>query len=101
MGYLLYGRPPEAIEIEDRDLAHLKIVVIAKLRRGEPFAFSFEHGIEGATGRSTVWLHPTIPLQFSFLDPQQPPINRKWIDALVVSANSVDGLRLIPEPPAE
>lgn len=101
MGYLLYGRPAEAIEIEDRALAHVKIVVIAKLRRGEPLAFSFEHGSDGDVGRSTVWLHPAIPLQFNFDEPQQPPINRRWIDALVVSANSVDGLRLIPEPPAE
>ncbi len=98
MGYLLYGRPAETIEVEDRALAHLKIVMIAKLRRGEPFAFSFEYGLDGPDGRSTVWLHPAIPLQFSFDDPQQPPINRRWIDELVVSANSVDGLRLIPEP---
>lgn len=98
MGYLRYGRPAETIEIEDRALAHIKIVVIAKLRRGEPFAFSFEHDVDGSSGRSTVWLHPAIPLQFEFLEPQQPALNRAWVDALVVSANSMDGLRLLTEP---
>jgi|SRR5690554_820286 hypothetical protein len=98
MGYLLYGRPAEEIEIEDRTLAHVKIVVLSKLRRGESFAFSFEHDVTEGVGRSTIWMHPSIPLRFKFLGSRQPAINREWLDLLVVSANSVDGLRLIPEP---
>lgn len=97
MGTLMYGRPAEKIEIEDRTLAHIKIVILAKLRRAEAFAFSFEHD-DHVEGRSTIWMHPSIPLQFSFPSTQQPTINRQWLDLLVVSANSVDGLRLIPEP---
>lgn len=98
MGYLLYGRPAEAIEIDDRTLAHVKIVILAKLRRGEAFAFSFEHDVRDGSGRSTIWIHPTIPIQFNFAGSRQPVLNREWIDALIVTANSVDGLRLIPEP---
>lgn len=97
MGLLLYGRPAEKIEIDDRVLAHLKIVILAKLRRGEPLAFSFEHDVDDGSGRSTIWLHPTIPLQFTFSSVDQPAINRAWLDELVVSGNSLDGLRLIPE----
>lgn len=97
MGLLLYGRPAEKIEIDDRALAHLKIVILAKLRRGEPLAFSFEHDVEDESGRSTIWLHPTIPLQFTFSSVEQPVINRAWLDELVVSGNSLDGLRLSPE----
>src|SRR5690606_27277055 len=98
MGYLLYGRPAEEIEIEDRALAHVKIVVIAKFRRGESFAFSFEHDANDGLGRSTLWMNPAIPLRFKFNGSRQPTINRDWLEQLVVSANSVDGLRLIPEP---
>ncbi len=98
MGYLLYGRPAEEIEIDDRALAHVKIVMLAKLRRGESFAFSFEHDASEGLGRSTIWMNPAIPLRFKFLGSRQPAINRDWLDLLVVSANSVDGLRLIPEP---
>ena len=97
MGLLQYGRPAEKIEIDDRALAHLKIVILAKLRRGEPLAFSFEHDVEDESGRSTIWLHPSIPLQFTFGSVEQPTINRAWLDELVVSGNSLDGLRLIPE----
>jgi hypothetical protein len=98
MGLLLYGRPPEEIDIDDRTLAHLKIVILTKLRRGERFPFSFEYENDG--GRSTVWLHYSIPLQFKFEESHQPIINRAWIDALAASANSVDGLRVLTEPPA-
>jgi hypothetical protein len=98
MGYLLYGLPPEAIEIEDRTLAHVKIVMLAKPRRDESCAFSFEYDLSEGSGRSTVWMHPTIPLQFKFLGSRQPMINRAWLEVLIVAANSVDGLRLIPEP---
>jgi hypothetical protein len=101
VGYLLYGRPAEEIEIEDRMLAHLKIVILAKLRRSEAFAFSFQHDVSDGSGRSTIWLHPSIPLQFNFLGSQQPAINRAWLEALVVAANSVDGLRILPEPTEE
>lgn len=101
MGYLLYGRPPEEIEIEDRALAHMKIVILSKLRRGEAFPFSFEHDVSVGSGRSTIWLNPTIPLQFNFLGSRQPAINRAWLEALVATANSVDGLRIVPEPPED
>ncbi|HRN28972.1 MAG TPA: hypothetical protein PK781_03100 [Terrimesophilobacter sp.] len=98
MGYLLYGQPPEEIEVDDRALAHIKLVMIAKLRRNESFAFSFAHNLDGEDGRSTVWVHPAIALRFRFSESQQPPINRAWLDQLVAAANSVDGLRLLPEP---
>jgi hypothetical protein len=98
MGYLLYGLPAESIEIDDRTLAHIKIVMLAKLRRDESFAFSFEYDLSNGSGRSTVWVHPTIPMQFKFLGSRQAVINRAWLEALIVSANSVDGLRILPEP---
>lgn len=100
VGYLLYGRPAEEIELEDRMLAHVKIVVLSKLRRGEPFAFSFEHDESDDGGRSTIWLHPSIPLRFKFTEARQPALNRGWLDLLAASANSADGLRLISEPEA-
>lgn len=101
MGYLLYGRPAEEIEMDDRILAHAKIVILTKLRRGQGFAFSFEHdtGSVDASdeGRSTIWLHPAIPLHFKFDESHQPEINRRWLEQLMVAANSGDGLRLLPE----
>jgi hypothetical protein len=96
MGKLIYGHD-SSIDIEDRLLAHLKLAVIAKLRRDEKFTLSWTH--EGDTGRSTIWVHPAIPLQFKFDGSRAPVINRAWVEALMMSANSTGGLQMIPEPP--
>jgi hypothetical protein len=101
MGKLIYGSPGTEIEIDDRALAHIKVAVLAKLRRDEKFAMSWQHGQEGGGGRSTIWLHPSIPLQFVFNGSKQPTLNRAWIDELLATANSAGGLQLVPEPDGE
>ncbi|MFF2277397.1 hypothetical protein [Agromyces sp. NPDC058126] len=97
MGTLYYGDSQTPIGIEDRTLAHLKIVLVTKLRRGESFTLSWRHSDDEARGRSTIWLHPTIPLRFVFDEPERPELNAKWINELMRSANSTGGVQLIPE----
>jgi hypothetical protein len=98
LGELRYGTPAEVIEIDDRILAHLKIVMLAKLRRREGFPFSFEYDATEGGGRTTVWIAAAVPLQFKFDGSRQPAINKVWLEALMMAANGVDGLRIIPEP---
>lgn len=98
MGVLFYGSPAAPIEIEDRTLAHLKLVVTAKLRRGESFTLSWVHPEGQPGGRSTLWLHPAIPLRFMFDDPNPADISPEWIDQLARSAHSTGGIRLTAEP---
>ncbi len=69
MGTIYYGGSATPIHIEDRVLAHLKVVVATKLRRGESFTVSWQHPDGETRGRSTIWLHPSIPLRFVFDDP--------------------------------
>ncbi len=97
MGRLEYGCPPLSVEIDDRPLAHLKLVIITKLRRQEGLAFSWEYDAT-REGRSTIWLHPSIPLRFAFSGSRLPALNEKWIEELSRLANSRNGLRLTPEP---
>jgi hypothetical protein len=98
MGKLVYGAPTWSIEFEDRALAHLRIVMIAKLRRSESFTFSWKFEAAYGSGRSSLWVHPAIPLQFEFYGGREPALNRAWIDELMLTANSPNGLELIPEP---
>jgi hypothetical protein len=100
VGTLFYGDSATPIEMEDRALAHVKVVVATKLRRGESFTLSWTHAPGQEEGRSTVWLHPSIPLRFVFDDPEPTLLNRVWIEGLAASANSSGGLMLIAEPPA-
>ena len=97
MGTLFYGDAATPIRIEDRALAHLKVAIITKLRRGESFTLSWQHPDDQPRGRSTLWLHPNIPLRFVFDEPETPDLSREWIETLMRSANSTGGIQLVPE----
>jgi hypothetical protein len=97
MGTLYYGDSGTPIGIEDRALAHLKIAITMKLRRGESFTLSWMHPADQLRGRSTLWLHPSIPLRFVFDSPEQPELSRDWVEELMRSANSTGGIVLVEE----
>ena len=69
VGTLYYGGSATSIHIEDRALAHLKVVIASKLRRHEAFTVSWPHSEDQPPGRTTIWLHPSIPLRFEFDEP--------------------------------
>lgn len=97
MGSLLYDGEDRPIHIEDRALAHLKVVIATKLRRQESFTLSWKHGEGQHGGRSTIWLHPSIPLRFTFDESEPPELNMRWIEDLMHSANSTGGITLVDE----
>jgi|AraplaL_Col_mTSA_1032028.scaffolds.fasta_scaffold03065_2 hypothetical protein len=97
MGSLYYGDTQTPIQIEDRALAHLKVVIATKLRRNESFTLSWRHPEGDAPGRSTLWLHPSIPLRFVFDEAETPELSRRWIEELAHSANSSGGITLVEE----
>lgn len=97
MGSILYGGTTDPIHIEDRALAHLKIVIATKLRRNESFTLSWRHPDDEPSGRSMIWLHPSIPLRFTFEEPEPPELNVRWIEELMHSANSTGGISLVDE----
>lgn len=94
---LYYDNANEPINIEDRALAHLKVVIATKLRRNESFTLSWQHPEGDAPGRSTIWLHPSIPLRFVFDAPEPPPLHAEWITAIANSANTSGGITIVPE----
>jgi hypothetical protein len=100
LGKLLYSSSAMEVGFDDRALAHLQIVIGAKLRRGEKFFFSWQDNVNVGSGRSSIWLEPSIPLYFKFSGTKAVTINKTWIDALVLSSNSTTGLTFLPEPGA-
>jgi hypothetical protein len=97
VGTIYYGEDATPIHIDDRALAHVKVVIATKLRRNESFTVSWRHPHGEPGGRSTIWLHPSIPLRFVFDEPEPPELNRAWIEELARSANSSDGITLLAE----
>ena len=94
MGTIYYGGAETPIHIEDHVLAHLKVVIATKLRRNESFTLSFQHNEDEAPGRTTIWLHPSIPLRFEFGEPEGPPLDGHLIRDLAQSANTSGGIAL-------
>lgn len=97
MGRFIYEDKTK-VEIEDRALTHLQLVISAKLRRGEPFPFSWREDASVGGGRTTVWVHASSALVFKYYGSRSPALNRAWIEALAFTANSPGGLYLVPEP---
>ena len=92
VGTLFYGDSGTPVDIDDRALAHLKVAITTKLRRGESFMFSWRHDSGEPRGRSSLWLHPAIPLRFVFEEVEAPELSREWIEELMRSANATGGI---------
>ncbi|PZF59392.1 ATP-dependent DNA ligase [Curtobacterium sp. MCBD17_013] len=97
MGSLTYDHSLN-VEFDDRLLGHLQIVIGLKLRRNEAFYFSWKDDRRVGDGRTTIWIHPTIPLVFKFYGSRMPALNREWIAALELSSNTAQGLQVLEEP---
>ena len=95
MGKFIYEGSVKT-EIEDRALTHLQLVMTAKLRRAEPFPFSWREDASVGGGRTTVWVQPGSSLVFKYFGSRQPSINRAWIEALAFTANAPSGYMKIP-----
>ncbi|WP_136709999.1 ATP-dependent DNA ligase [Agromyces sp. H66] len=94
MGVFVYDRDVE-VDIEDRTLAHLQVVIIDKLRRQERFPLVLQDGKQ----ERVIWMSPETPLQFVYHGNRHPVLNRAWLEVLAEAAGSTQGLTVVPEPP--
>ena len=85
------------VEFDDRVLAHLQIVIVQKIRRGESFLMSWRDSADTGDGHSAIWIHPAQNLYFKFSGSRSPSINPEWIEHLTASANSSRGLLVMRE----
>lgn len=85
------------VQVDDRTLSHLQIVIVNKLRRGEAFLMSWKDAVEAGSGRSSIWLHPYVLVHFKFEGGRFPVINDKWLGTLSESADSSRGLIVTTE----
>ncbi|HKT56933.1 MAG TPA: ATP-dependent DNA ligase [Microbacterium sp.] len=100
MGRLTYDHDIR-VEFEDRLLLHLQQVITNKLRRDEPFIFTWRDDPSLGDGRISVWIHAHASLTYKYYGSRRPSINREWLEALGYTANSPEGLHIVPEPAEE
>ncbi|KQQ93253.1 MULTISPECIES: hypothetical protein [Microbacteriaceae] len=99
MGLLYYGEMSSPLEFDDRLLAHLKVAITQKLRRGESFTLSWVHppGREG--GRTSLWIDPASFIRWEFETATTPEINTEWIERLLRAASTTGGMVIVGEDP--
>lgn len=103
MGTLIYaGAASDAYRLDDRVLLHIELAIGAKFRLGDSFAFTIDgDAVPSGTGYRVLWMHPSIPLQFRYAGERATiPVNPAWVSALVSTASSEAGLRILREPDA-
>ncbi|KRB36731.1 hypothetical protein [Microbacterium sp. Root180] len=102
MGQLYYGDTAEPIDIPDRLLAHLKVVITTKLRRAESFTLTWRHHDGDAAGRSSLWLQESIPLRFVFESAEAEQLDAGALQDMAHRASSSSGLTVdFDDLPAE
>ncbi|MDD9151372.1 hypothetical protein PUY80_02190 [Plantibacter flavus] len=95
MGTLRYGN--EALELEDRTLAHVQMVVVSKLRKGEAFLLSWTIDPAHGSGRYAIWIETGVPIVFRFTGSRPVALNRTWLQAMLDRTYTPAGLELMPE----
>ncbi len=89
MGHLYYGGSVAPIDVPDRLLAHLKVVIATKLRRNESFTLSWR---DPGAGRSTIWLQPSIEMRFVFGSPEPEMLDPEWLQRMAHEASATAGI---------
>ncbi|KQM16269.1 hypothetical protein ASF83_10460 [Plantibacter sp. Leaf171] len=87
MGQLVYGTGDARVRLDDRMLAHVKTIALMKLRRNESFALTVRQD-STTEGRTTLWLHPAIALQFSFDTDEVGEMDRSLLESFMHEANT-------------
>ena len=91
MGRLIY-RDRASFDIDDRILAHLRIVVMNKLRRNE--GFMLQVPVNEGVRQASLWIHASNALVMQFYGGREPAIDRALVDQMMRDASGADGLTL-------
>jgi hypothetical protein len=92
MGTLYYGAGRTPISIDDRLLAHLKVVATSKLRRNEPFLVSWDEPPENGSGRGSVFIHATCDLIYRFDGSRSAELDQELLESMATESMSNRGL---------
>lgn len=93
MGRLVYRDAAQSFDIDDRLLAHLRVVTMNKLRRREPFMLEVPSAM--GVGIHSVWISPAVPIVFHFYGGRSPAIDGELVEKMMRQASGPDGLDLV------
>lgn len=91
MGKLFYGSDPQPIDIDDRLLQYLQVVLSTKLRRSESFTITWTDA-PAQQARTTLWIQPSISLRFVYESTESPRLSTGYLRQLADQAATSSGL---------
>ena len=97
MGILKYSRDAVAVYLDDRTLAHLHIVMAAKLREGSSFVVTGLASL-ARNARDAVVIEPRTPLQITYTERGDVSLNPRWLEAIRAASAKSLGIVLVSEP---
>lgn len=95
MGRLHYGN--HSFEMDDRQLAHLQLIIGVKLRRSENFFMAWKGPASTGEGRRSVWIDNGVAIYFEYAGGREPRLNFAWAEKLADSASKGGGLIIMAE----
>ncbi|KEP74684.1 hypothetical protein HR12_05965 [Microbacterium sp. SUBG005] len=96
MGTLFYSADTQPIQIDDRLLQYLQVVLSTKLRRGESFTITWTDTAAGHA-RTTLWIQPSISMRFQFASAEAVRLSGGYLRQLADQASMSSGLLLNAE----
>lgn len=90
MGAIVYPGAAGRIDVNDDALAYIKTITIMKLRRNESFTITYTRLGEG---RASIWIHPSISLQFHFDQSVTVELDRSRLENLMQDISTTGELR--------
>lgn len=97
MGILTYSRDAVAVYLDDRTLAHLHIVMAAKLREGRTFVVTGLASL-ARNARDAVVIEPRTPLQLTYTERSDVALNPRWLEAIRAASSKTLDIVLVAEP---
>ncbi|MCW2164848.1 hypothetical protein B0I12_001983 [Microbacterium hydrothermale] len=96
MGMLFYSADTQPLQIDDRLLQYLQVVLSTKLRRGESFTITWTDKAEGHA-RTTLWVQPSISMRFQYSSAESARLSGGYLRQLADQASMSSGLLLNAE----
>jgi hypothetical protein len=97
LGTLHYGASRTSLQMDDRALAHLQVVITTKLRRNEGFLIQWERPRESGSGRGGFWIHPNCDLTYDYEGGREPALDHEELDRMMIAASATGGVRITAE----
>ncbi|WP_441328005.1 DUF7882 family protein [Leucobacter tardus] len=90
VGILHYAT--QAFDFNDVVLAHLRFVVVQKIRKRESFYVNWTRDPGVGSGRVSIWVSPEIPLAFYMPELAEKDWHPEWVAQMMEEGNSVHGI---------